>query len=663
MGRPNILYTAFVAQDYFSTPVKKMGVSVKGLSTITSLASAKISASLAKVSTAAMEIGMAGAALAAGIVLPLGLATKAAVDFQAQMSNVSTLVDTTVEDMGAMGDAVLRLSKRIPKPINDLTEGLYYVRSAGVAAADAMNVLEVSGRVAVAGLSTTTEAAKAVTSAMVTFKAQGLSAAQIANSFFLTVREGKTKMENINESFGATALVVASAGVKLEEFNGAVAALTNTGMEASLAQMGVKNTIIGLIKPTSEMKQVFDALNVSSGEQLIAMLGYGGALDAVAQKSKTLNIEQAKLFNRTAFTTFIGLAGQARDQRIKDTKEQMEAQDALSGAVGKQMATADAQLKIFNNTVSTLGISIGNLLIPPLSKMVSIISPIVDSITNFAKEHKFLSGVIVDSVAIIGVFAATVGVAGLAVGTVTKAFGILKGAVYVYNFSIGFASVKTKALTGDILTNEAAVKGASMAYKGLGASIGTVLTVATALYYTLKGLSFLEDKRQDKKKWVNQHLSKEVKDRYGVVRSVTGNEVEYNRGSGVQVEENAPADIAKQIRDTYGAYDSTMEAKSIRDDFLKARNDSLIDANQQKEYDQIRKGDSTYFAPQQESGASAKGSASAAYVPKSASQNVTITLENNSGMTAKVQKNTGSAAEPVPIKIVSTTSRKKPTTA
>ena len=51
------------------------------------------------------------------------------------MANVSTLVDTTVENMDEMGESVLRLSKKIPKPINDLTEGLYYIRSAGIGAA------------------------------------------------------------------------------------------------------------------------------------------------------------------------------------------------------------------------------------------------------------------------------------------------------------------------------------------------------------------------------------------------------------------------------------------------------------------------------------------------------------------------------------------------
>ena len=661
MGRPNILYTAFVAQDYFSTPVKKMGSSLKGLTTITSLASAKMVASLSKVSAAATEVGMAGIGLAAGIILPFGLATKAAIGFQAQMANVSTLVDTSIENMDAMGDAVLRLSRKIPKPISDLTEGLYYIRSAGIGAADAMGVLEASGKLAVAGLSTTTEAAKAITSAMVSFKAEGLSATQVANSFFLTVREGKTKMENINESFGATALVVASAGVKLEEFNGAVAALTNTGMEASLAQIGVKNTIIGLVKPTNEMRTVLDALNVSTGEQLIAMLGYGGAIDAVAEKSKSLNIEQAKLFNRTAFTTFLGLSGQAKDQRIRDTKEQMGAQDALTEATAKQMATAAAQMAIFQNTVRTLGISLGHILIPPLTKMVSVISPIIDAITSFSKHHKILSGIIVTSVAGIGLFAGAVGVAGIVVGTLSKA---LKGLI-VINSLFGASEVTTAAetsvMTAALTAEKAAASRGAVAMEALGVATKTAMlgaarltAIVGALYIAYKQVAFWRD-RSDKKKDENPlgyDYSKSAEDPHNAAKLQKYHQTKEdfdkqkmfydyqehgNRKPG-QKKKHAHKDLFHG----FGWFDGdepTVPQTSSADDSV------LID--QQNKINKQRDSDTLYNKP-----------VSANYTPRNGSQNITITLENNSGMTASVKQNSGGTAETVPIKLVSTTSKR-----
>ena len=676
MGRPNILYTAFVAQDYMTTPVAKMGASVKGLAATTSVASAKMAASLSKVSSAAMGIGFAGIAIATGIIIPLGLATKAAINFEAQMANVSTLVDTTVENMDEMGESVLRLSKKIPKPINDLTEGLYYVRSAGIGAADAMGVLEASGKLAVAGLSTTTEAAKAVTSAMVSFKAQGLSATQIANSFFLTVREGKTKMADLNESFGATALVVASAGVKLEEFNGAVAALTNTGMEASLAQIGVKNTIIGLIRPTTQMSQVFRALNVQTGEQLIAMLGYGGALDAVAAKAKSLNIEQAKLYNRTAFTTAIGLTGQAHDQRIKNTEEQIKAQDALSGATAKQMATADAQMKIFKNTTQILGITIGHILIPPLTKMVSIISPVVDGIVSFSHHHKILASVIVDSVAVIGLFAGTVGVASLAVAGITRG---LKGLIIInglFGASEVAAATETDVLTASITAETAATAKATIATAEMSAVLKTGMVTAARfaaalalIYVAYKQIAFWQDRSAKKQSEnpmgfdygninkpadANSDTNKAIRNKFGISEDQFNKQRDYynyqengNRKKGVKKKH-----FKNGILGIFGVGNSDTDQPSgaVGGSGGLNANDTLL-INQQQELNKQRDSDSSYNKP-----------TSANYVPKNGMQNITITIDNKTGLAAAVStNNSGNSASSVPIKVKSTTSRKTET--
>lgn len=676
MGRPNILYTAFVAQNYMSATTAKMGTDVKKLATTTSIASAQMAASLSKVSSAAMGIGFAGIAIATGIIIPLGLATKAAVNFQAQMANVSTLVDTTAENMDAMGESVLRLSKKIPKPLSDLTEGLYFVRSAGIGAAEAMGVLEASGNLAVSGLSTTTEAAKAVTSAMVSFKAQGLSAQQIANSFFLTVQEGKTKMADINESFGATAIVVASAGMKLQEFNAATAALTNTGMEASLAQLAIKNTVIGLMRPTAEMARVFKSLNVTTGEQLIAMYGYAGAIEKVAEKTKTLNLEQAKLFNRTALPAFIGLTGVAHDQLIKNTKQQMEAQDALSGATAKQMATAAAKVKLFTNRVQILGISIGNILIPPLTKMVSIISPIVDGIVSFSHHHKILASVIVDSVAVIGLFAGTIGVASLAISglaRVTKGLIIING---LFGDSELVAAGKTGVLTAAINTEAAAATRATEATAAMNtvlkAGIVTAARLAATLaviYVAYKQVAFWQDRSAKKQSEnplgfdygninkpadANSDKNKVIRDKFGISEDQFNKQRDYynyqengNRKKGVKKKH-----FKNGILGIFGVGNSDTDQPSgaVGGSGGINADDSLL-INQQQELNKRRDSDSLYNKP-----------TSANYVPKNGMQNITITIDNKTGLAANVSTNSsGNSATAVPIKVKSTTSRKNDT--
>ena len=465
---PNyIIPTIFSAKDQMTGVMGKIGMGMKALTGEGAVMGAALTRDFNAISAKATAAGMSATLMGAAIIAPLALATNEAVKFEKAMGNVATLVDTNTESMAAMGDEVLKMSKQIPVSISDLTESLYQIRSAGVGAADAMNVLAVSSKLSVAGLSTATEATKAVTSAMVDFKTQGLSTEQIANSFFLTVKEGKTKMDALNISFGANAALVANAGLKLQEFNGVTAALTNTGMEASLAQIGVANTIISLIKPTTEMLKVYKKLNIATGEQIIQQYGYMGAMDAVAGAAKNLNIEPARLFNKTGLKTAVDLQGGVHDQAMANIKEQMAGVNALNEAYAKQFGTSAAQIQLFKNNVQGLGIALGSALIPALNKVMGVLTPIITGIGDFAKNHKDLMAVLLTGAGIIGGIAITYGGFMLAIGAITKATWLW--------------GMTTKVVTGLVGLNSAMVAAAIPIIEGF---TGATLTANEALLLT-----------------------------------------------------------------------------------------------------------------------------------------------------------------------------------
>ena len=673
MGRPNILYTAFVAQDYFSTPVKKMGTSVKGLATITSVASAKMVASMQKVSASATEIGMAGTAIGLGIAVPFGLATKAAINFASEMGDVSTLVNTTAEDMDGMADAVLRLSQKIPKPIHDLTESLYQIRSAGIGAADAMHDLEVSGKLSVAGLSTATESTKALTSAIVSFKGEALTADQIANSLFLTVKQGKTKMDAINESFGAVADIVSESNVKLDDFLSVVAAATNTGMDASQAMLNLRQFIIALKKPSSEMTDVLTSMGITgadAGQQMIDKYKTIGAImNALKEAAPAAQDNINKALGRAqALTLYTAITGNLQGQYTKNLKERADNTNALTVAFDKQSDQAAKKLQIFKNEVTALGISIGNILIPPLTKTVSILTPVINGVASFAKEHKFLTGVVVDSIATIGLFAAVTGVAGLAVGGLTKgvklltvAEGLLNGVVGTYNFLTTYAAVKTGRLTGAMLSSRSAILGARVAMGEYNMELKNAGVLSLALLTTMKAISQQKDQENEEKK-LNP---------FGLNMGGTANDnrASLNKlgASDADFEKWQKAYSQKKYKDWQQRMDDQGLMGYVNDPFGKAvreierhRDDTkstIPGATSIPNVDSTRNSIDKFYQDLNKSDTTGGQPTSANYTPKSGMQNITITLENNSGMTASVKQNSGGTAQAVPIKIVSTTSK------
>lgn len=183
--------------------------------------------------TSVAFMGLAAGATA--VVAGLTLSVKNAADFEKGMANVSTIVDTNTESMKDMGDAVLGIAKRTPVLTSDLTMALYDIRSAGVSAADGMNVLEKSAQLGVAGLGSTSESVDLVTSSLNAFKLKGEEASNVYGYIFNAVKYGKTTITGLAQGFGAVAGTVAAANIQLPEYLSAVAALTTTGQPAAQA--------------------------------------------------------------------------------------------------------------------------------------------------------------------------------------------------------------------------------------------------------------------------------------------------------------------------------------------------------------------------------------------------------------------------------------------
>jgi len=461
-----VLPAIFKAVDKFSAPIAGMGKSIDSLADRAHADAARMERSLRRVHDAAMNIAEKTAIAGAAILAPLVLATKAAEDFQVKMSNVATLVDTSKESMVAMGDEVLKIAQRTPVAIDDLTQALYQIRSAGIPAAKAMEVLEQSARLSVAGLSTATEATNAMTSALNVFKNENLSANEIADIFFKTVAAGKTTMSQLNEAFGSTAPIVNAAGVKFKDFQAATAALTLTGLQASEAQHEIMGSVVSLLKPTGEMQKIFHELHVKTGKELIdKMHGLGGAFKAVETAGTKAGINLAKAWGRKeAFTAVTLLNGSQNNAYVKNLEDMSNGINKVDEAFNKQMETSKAHSQLAKNNLEALSITIGEKLLPIVDKLIDRVVPIIQHFTEWIHTHEKLATVIVVSTAAIGSLLLGIATVSGIIGIVTKATWLWQAAQWVLNIAldanpIGLLILGIAALVAGIVILVKHVKG------------------------------------------------------------------------------------------------------------------------------------------------------------------------------------------------------------
>ena len=138
-----------------------------------------------------------GANLTKYVTVPLAGAAVAVFkfgkDFEKELSKVVGLVGVSRDQVDAWGKDILELAPELGKAPRELADALFFVTSAGIRGAEAMEVLEMAGKASAAGLGETKTIADLVTSAMNAYGKENLSAAQATDIVTAAVREGKAE--------------------------------------------------------------------------------------------------------------------------------------------------------------------------------------------------------------------------------------------------------------------------------------------------------------------------------------------------------------------------------------------------------------------------------------------------------------------------------------
>lgn len=507
----------FRAVDKFSGPVNKMTKSAEA-------SMSRFERSLRSVSQSAFQTSRSTALMAVGIIAPMAVFANEAVKFETQMSNVATLIDTNKESIKGIGDEVLKMSKTLPVPIEELTTSLYDIRSAGISAEKQFTTLDASARLATAGLSTTSEATNIMTSATNAFASENKSAAEISDILFKTVKYGKTTISDMAMAFGSTAPIIQSANVTLADFSAATAALTTLGTPASQAQNQLRASIISLQKPTAEMEKVFKKLGVTNEKELIQKNGnLVGGFKAVNKAIEEMGINTAQAWGSTeALAAVTSLTGATNKAYLTTLEDMTQGQNALNEAYEKQLGTGKSQMQLAKNNIEALAITLGTTLIPLITQLVQSVSPIIERFSAWASENQSTVSTIMKVAAGVAVLMISVSAISAVIGTFAKVLSLARYGVMAYNVVLGVMSglsntasiavgrssvaLKAYAVTQKIVT--VATKAWAVASKLMMGPIGWITLGVTGLAAGVYALS---------KAWssetTQQKLNNEVRER------------------------------------------------------------------------------------------------------------------------------------------------------
>lgn len=300
-----------------------------------------------------------GGALAKSITLPLAAAGVAVLklgsDFESSMEKIIGLVGVSRDQVEIWKKELIKLGPELGKSPNELADALFFVTSAGIKGAEALDVLTMSAKASAVGLGETKVVADLVTSAMNAYGKENLSAKQATDILVKAVREGKAEASALASAMGGVLPIASAMGVEFDEVSAAIAAMTRTGTDANTASVQLKAILASLLKPSKQAADTLDLMGTSA-EKLRKKLRDEGLLATLMELDRLTKKygedTVAKVFpNIRALSGFLDLMGGNAEENIKIFESLENSTGSLDKAFKGTSETAEFK---FNQSLSQL---------------------------------------------------------------------------------------------------------------------------------------------------------------------------------------------------------------------------------------------------------------------------------------------------------------------
>lgn len=461
------------------------------------------------------KLSSVGSSLQTKLALPLvagaGAAIKMAADFDKSMTKIKTLVGVAGDEVDGMSMQVKSLAQNSAVSSAEAADAMFFITSAGIRGAEAMQVLEASTKAAALGLGDTATIADLSTSALNAYGSGNISAAGATDVLTAAVREGKLEASELSSVMGQVLPVASNMGVQFHEVGAAFAAMSRTGTPAAQAATQLNAILMAIMKPTEQSAAAMKELSLSSDglRQQIKEKGLLSVFETLKEKS----LENAGAFERVfgnvrALKGVLDLTGASAEMtneifvRMANTAGMTEkAFTELQKSSEFKLRKGLIQLK---NSFADIGAVLMDSLLPLITNLLGFIKGLFISFQNldpvtqqiaigFGLLAAALPTILSIGGAVLGMFAAMVSPIGLiAAGVAAVAFVIYKNWNEVLPVIVGLYNRFVDLYNGseNLRIAAALVKTAfQVAFIRIKASIDQVINVFKTMWNLIQEVS------------------------------------------------------------------------------------------------------------------------------------------------------------------------------
>ncbi|MDN5930108.1 MAG: phage tail tape measure protein [Pseudonocardia sp.] len=399
---------------------------------------------------------VAGLAIGAAVVY----SAKKYMDFEAAMSKVGAVANSTAKEQKALGEAALKAGQDTVFSAMQAAEAEAELLKAGISVSDVLGgALTGSLNLAAAGQIGLAQSAEIAAQAMNIFNLEGEDVGHIADVLTAGANKSAAGVDDLGMALAQGGLVAKQTGLTLEETVGTLSAFADNALKGSDAGTSMKTMLQRLNPTTTEAKTLMEELNLSAYDSqgnFVGLAEYAGQLQGalsgmtVEQRNATL----ATLFGSDAVRGANVLYEQG-EAGMRKYIAAVDDQGAAARMAARQTDNLKGDLERLKGTLETVFIKAGSGGNDGIRSLVQGLESIVNGFNKLSPEAQAAS---------------------VQVAAVTAAALLLAG--------VGI-KVSTSVLTMKASMDAAGISGArlAMVLKGIGAgvAVGAVAAISNEL--------------------------------------------------------------------------------------------------------------------------------------------------------------------------------------
>lgn len=399
-----------------------------------------------------LKIGGSLLALGGGMAMGLSAVVEPAMSLNVELATLKGTANATKSEMDAFRKSAMEAGMKTQWSPDEAVQGLTALAASGMNANEAMKTLLPTLDLATSagGKLTIADAAKGLSSVMNAFKVDTKDANYVTGVFNRMTQLSSFEIQDLSQAFRGVNMAAPAANQSLEETSAVMMAIKTMGGTAADAGDKMRMSLRALQTPSRLAKREIESLGLQLRDQNGKMRPLSDMYDELAAKTSHLSNKDreaklAKILHAeglAGFNAVMGLQKKVMKDGIEVTLKGTDVirywKGELTNARGTtekfartQEATFKGATKIFQGVKKTLMTTIGNTLLPLLTKGVQALTWITEKTIAFAQAHPKLTK-------FIGTFALLATGASLLAGT----FLVLKGAflAFVAAVNIGLIS-------------------------------------------------------------------------------------------------------------------------------------------------------------------------------------------------------------------------------